>query len=82
MTAELLFMGEQADAELEVWRGRGLRVYGGTEPRREPVEPEQFVPPPLAPLSRALLVNWHTCAECLHGHTRAGSCAFRPGGLP
>lgn len=76
----LRFMGEVEDAEAEVWRARGLRVYGGDEPPRAPVEPEQLVQAPRAWPS--LLVNWNTCAECHCGHTRAGSCAFRPGGMP
>lgn len=34
MTAQLLFMGEKQDPELEVWRGRGMRVYGGNDAPR------------------------------------------------
>jgi len=71
--SEFLFMGEQDDPELEVWLGRGLRVYDGTRPI-SPLTPDVRAPAMRPPNPRIGFHVWQSggwvkcgCGQCFYG---------------
>lgn len=78
----ILFMGEQADSELEVWRGRGLRIYDGTGPDVEDLQPLPPRPPRPGPGGMIYTHRNGELVACTCAADRRGSCLFGAQCLP
>lgn len=69
------FMGEQEDPELDVWMGRGLRVYDGTHPvERLPEVPEPRPVTTRSPWAGPWVLNGGAFVRCGCGRCFTGPC--------
>lgn len=79
---DLLFMGEQEDPEMKVWRGRGLRIYDGTGPDVEDLQPLPPRTPRPGPPGMIYTHRNGVLVECSCAPGRRGSCLFGAPCLP